>query len=144
MQNPAEQIVAELIRLLHQNAPAEEMAKRIAHAEALPDDMPGKSTTIELVRMAMAVRNRLELQQQSEQGMLAVVESAKDLSSRLDLAGLLHAIVSRARNLLGSQLTWLTVYDAETDTYQARVVDGAISASTTQMSVGRSLGSTLR
>lgn len=140
MQNPAEQIVAELIRLLHQNAPAEEMAKRIAHAEALPDDMPGKSTTIELVRMAMAVRNRLELQQQSEQGMLAVVESAKDLSSRLDLAGLLHAIVSRARNLLGSQLTWLTVYDAETDTYQARVVDGAISASTTQMSVGRSLG----
>ena len=51
--------------------------------------------------MAMAVRNRLELLQQREQGMLAVIESAQDLSSRLNLTSLLRAIVSKARNLLG-------------------------------------------
>src|SRR5436190_13777729 len=106
MENKVEQILADLIRLLHQNAPAEEMADRLAQTEALPNSTPNKSTVAELVRMAMAVRNRLELQQQSEQGMLAVVESAKDLSTRLDLTGLLRAIVTRARNLLGSQLTW--------------------------------------
>ena len=140
MENTVEHVVTDLIRLLHQNAPAEDMARRLVQAEMLPDDTPGKSTIVELVRMAMAVRNRLELQQQSEQGMLAVVESAKDLSSRLDLTGLLRAIVSRARNLLGSQLTWLTVYDADSDTFQAQVVDGAISANMTQMTVGRSRG----
>ena len=53
--------------------------------ESLADDHPGKSTLVEAVRMAMAVRNRLELQQQRERGMLAVIESAQDLSSRLDL-----------------------------------------------------------
>ena len=53
--------------------------------------------------MAMAVRNRLELQQQRERGLLAVIDSAQDLSSRLDLQELLSAIVSRARNLLGAR-----------------------------------------
>ena len=63
--------------------------------------------------MAMAVRNRLELLEQRERGMLAVIESAQDLSSRLDLNELLGAIVARARNLLGSDLAWLSTYDAE-------------------------------
>jgi hypothetical protein len=75
--------------------------------------LPGKSTLIETVRMAMAVRNRLEVQQQRERGMLAVIESARTLSSRLDLTGLLRAIVSRARNLLGSHVAWLSTYDAD-------------------------------
>lgn len=140
MENKAGHIVADLVRLLHQNASAEDMADRLAQAEALPGDSVQKSDVVELVRMAMAVRNRLELQQQSEQGMLAVVESAKDLSSRLDLAGLLRAIVTRARNLLGAQLTWLTVYDADSNTFQVRGVDGAISKNTARMTVGRSLG----
>ncbi|MBK4735266.1 helix-turn-helix domain-containing protein [Noviherbaspirillum pedocola] len=140
MDRTAEHLIADLIRLLHRNASAEEMAQRLVQAEALPDDTPGKSGAIELVRMAMAVRNRLELQQQSEQGMLAVIDSAKDLSSRLDLTGLLHAIVTRARNLLGSQLTWLTVYDADSDEFRVRVSDGAISGSTTQMTAARNLG----
>lgn len=140
MERTAEHLIADLIRLLHRNAQAEEMAQRLVQAEALPNDTPGKSGAIELVRMAMAVRNRLELQQQSEQGMLAVIDSAKDLSSRLDLTGLLHAIVTRARNLLGSQLTWLTVYDADSDGFRVRVSDGAISGNTTQMTVARNLG----
>jgi hypothetical protein len=80
----------------HQGAPADEFARRLSEVESLPDDHPGKSTLVEAVRMAMAVRNRLELQQQRERGMLAVIESAQDLSSRLDLTSLLSAIVSRA------------------------------------------------
>ena len=104
MDNTAETITNDLIGLLHGSASAEEFAERLAEAEALASDLPNKSGIVELVRMAIAVRNRLELLQQTEQGMLAVVESAKDLSSRLDLTGLLRAIVTRARNLLGSQL----------------------------------------
>jgi sugar diacid utilization regulator/GAF domain-containing protein len=140
MDRTAETLLADLVRLLHQNASAEEMADRLVRAEALPNDMPGKSGIVELVRMAMAVRNRLELQQQSEQGMLAVIDSAKDLSGRLDLTGLLHAIVTRARNLLGAQLTWLTIHDAESDEFRVRVSDGAIAGNTTHMTAGRDRG----
>ena len=51
-------------------------------------------------RAARIAGDLIELQER-ERGMLAIIESAQDLSSRLDLTSLLSAIVSRARNLLG-------------------------------------------
>lgn len=128
-----EQIASDLINLLHQGAPPDEFAKRLAHIDSLPDDHPGKSGLVETVRMGMAVRNRLELQQQRERGMLAVIESAQDLSGRLNLGGLLRAIVSRARNLLGSHVAWLSTYDASMREFHVQVADGAISQSTANM-----------
>ncbi|WP_292936537.1 helix-turn-helix domain-containing protein [Noviherbaspirillum sp.] len=135
-----ENIAADLIRLMHRSAPAKEFAIHLAQAEAIPDDDPRKPGVVELVQMAMAVQDRLESQQHSEQGMLAVVESAKDLSSRLNLTGLLRAIATRTRNLLGSHVTWLSVYDAEHNEFRVVVTDGAISESTTKMTAGRQLG----
>ncbi|HEY0817554.1 MAG TPA: helix-turn-helix domain-containing protein [Rhizobacter sp.] len=135
-----EQIACSLMDLLHQGAPADDFSRRLADVEALPDTLPGKSMLLESVRMAMAVRNRLELQQQRESGMLTVIESAQDLSSRLDLTGLLSAIVSRARNLFGSHLAWLSIYDAEKGEFQVRVTDGALSGGTTKMAARREFG----
>lgn len=138
--NTTESMAADLIDLLHRGAPANEFAARLALVEALPSGDPQKAGIVDLVRMAMEVQNRLEMQQQGEQGMLAVVESAKDLSSRLDLTELLRTIVIRARNLLGSQVTWLSEYDADRDEFRVLVTDGAISESTTKMTAGRQLG----
>src|SRR6476646_4515867 len=109
----SEQGVRDLVDMLHQDAPAEEFARRLADVDALPASYPGKSALVETVRMAMAVRNRLELQEQRERGLLAVIASAQDLSSRLDQRELLGAIVARARNLLGSDVAWLSTYDAD-------------------------------
>ncbi len=130
----------DLVQLLHQTAPADQFAQRLAEAEALPDTLPGKSNRIETVRMAMALRNRLQLQQQRESGMLAVIESAQDLSSRLDLGSLLSAIVSRARNLLGSDVAWLSIHDAETGEFRVLVADGALSKRTSAMVTRRDRG----
>ncbi|MFZ5551429.1 MAG: GAF domain-containing protein [Pseudomonadota bacterium] len=135
-----EALASELVRLLHQGAPAEVFAQHLADAEALPDDAPGKSARTERVRMAMAVRNRLELLQQREQGMLAVIESAQDLSSRLNLTSLLSAIVSKARNLLGSDLAWLSTHDAERGEFHVMVAEGALSRSVTDMVARRDRG----
>jgi len=135
-----EKTASALIELLHQGAPADDFARRLGEVEALPEGYPGKSTLIETVRMAMAVRNRLEVQQQRERGMMAVIESAQDLSSRLDLTGLLSAIVSRARNLLGSHVAWLSTYDADRGEYQVLVADGALSQSTSNMVASRDRG----
>jgi len=136
----ADEIAADLIGLLHRNAGADELAVRLARVEALPDTTPGKTGLVELVRMTMALRNRLEVHEQRERGMLAVIESAQDLSSRLDLQGLLKAIVQRARNLMGSHLCWLTVIDAHSGEFQVVVADGAISERTGKMTAGPDLG----
>ena len=134
------QMVRDLVELLHQGASADEFARRLAMLDALPPDDPLKPALVETVRMAMAVRNRLELHQERERGLLAVIESAQDLSSRLDLQGLLKAIVSRARNLLGSDVAWLTIYDAQAEEFRVLVVDGALSRKTSFMVARRDRG----
>lgn len=135
-----EPMARQLIQLLHQGAPADVFAQRLAEVEALPDDAPGKPALTEAVRMAMAVRNRLELLQQREQGMLAVIESAQDLSSRLNLTSLLRAIVSKARNLLGSDLAWLSTHDPDSGEFHVMVAEGALSRSVTDMVARRDHG----
>ncbi len=135
-----DEIAASLLDLLHRSATAEAFSAQLARVEALPDSVKEKAGMLELVRMSMALRNRMELHEQRERGMLAVIESAQDLSSRLDLQGLLKAIVNRARNLMGSPLCWLSVADAETGEFQVVVTDGAISQRTGRMTATRSLG----
>ncbi|HZW74092.1 MAG TPA: hypothetical protein VFF43_11120, partial [Caldimonas sp.] len=59
----SEQAVRDLVAMLHQGAGADDFAARLADVDALPASYPGKSALVEAVRMAMAVRNRLELQE---------------------------------------------------------------------------------
>jgi sugar diacid utilization regulator len=135
-----EGLAHELIRLLHEAAPAEVLSQRLVELEALPDMHPDKSTWVEAVHMAMAVRNRLELHERREQGLLAVIESAQDLSSRLDLTDLLGAIVARARKLLGSDVAWLTVHDADQAAFRVLITDGALVRNTGDMVAHRDRG----
>jgi sugar diacid utilization regulator/GAF domain-containing protein len=139
LESTVEDILTDLIRLLNQGASTEEFSKRLARVEALPI-AARRSGLVEVVRMAMAVRNRLEFQQQRERGMLAVSESAQDLSSRLELSDLLQAIVVRARNLLGSHLAWLSIYDPAISEFKAMAADGALSQGVARMTAGRNLG----
>jgi sugar diacid utilization regulator len=137
---PGHRIACELIRLLHRESAADEFARWLQEAQALPDTLPGRSALVEAVHMAMAVRNRLELQHERERGMMAVLESAQELSSRLDLSGLFSAIVSRARNLLRSDLGWLSVYNAEDGEFHVLVADGALTQATSGMVASRDHG----
>lgn len=140
MSAPDERLAHELIRLLNEGAPAEALSQRLAELEALPDTHPQKSAWVEAVHMAMAVRNRLELHERREQGLLAVIESAQDLSSRLDLTDLLRAIVARARKLLASDVAWLTVHDAERGEFRVLITDGAQVSHTAGMVAHRDRG----
>ena len=135
-----DRIAHELIRLLHEGAPAEALSQRLAELEKLPDTHAEKSALVEAVHMAMAVRNRLELHERREHGLLAVIESAQDLSSRLDLPDLLSAIVARARKLLGSDLAWLSVHDAERGEFRVLIAEGALAPGTANMVAHRDRG----
>lgn len=135
-----ENVAAQLIQWLHQGAPAEAFAKRLSELETRLAGDPRTAALTETVRMAMAVRNRMELLQQREQGLLAVIESAQDLSSRLNLTSLLRAIVSRARKLLGSDVAWLSTYDAERGEFHVVVAEGALSRGVANMVARRDRG----
>jgi sugar diacid utilization regulator/GAF domain-containing protein len=128
-----DQSVRDLIEMLHRGARADDFAQRLADAEALPAGCRDRAAQIETVRMAMALRSRLELHQERERGLLAVIESAQDLSSRQGLQDLLKAIVSRARKLLGADLAWMASYNIEANEFHTLVVDGAQSPRTSGM-----------
>ena len=130
----------DLLRMLNQDAATEAFAAQLAAVEALPDHELARPGLMELVRMAMALRHRLDLWQQRESGMLAVIESARDLSSRLDRKELLRAIVSRARNMLGSQVAWISGYDAGLGAFHVLATDGALARSTGEMVARSDLG----
>jgi len=72
--------------------------------------------------------------------MLAVIESARDLSGRLNLSELLHAVVSRSRKLLGSQVAWLSTYDEGLHAFHVVAADGALAQSTGHMVAASHLG----
>ncbi len=124
-----------LINMLHGGAPAEDFAQRLAEVEARHAGSGDAAGEIEAVHMAMAVRNRLELLQQREQGMLAVMESAQDLSARLDLSNLLSALVARTRNLLGADLAWLSALDEDQGVFQSLAIEGAQTSGVVGMSI---------
>ena len=133
-------VAAELVALLHRDAPADEFTARLALLDALPDGLPHKTGLVELGRMALAVRGRLEQHEQRERGMMAVIKSAQDLASRLDVPELLKAIVTRARDLLRAHLCWLTIYDAQEREFKVVVSEGAIGERTGRMTAQRERG----
>jgi hypothetical protein len=139
-EHAGEVILTDLIRFLHQEAPVDKFFAQIERAESLAGPISHRSSLVECIRMAMAIHNRLELQQQRAHGLLAVIESAQDLSSHLNLLELLRAIASKARNLLASQFAWISVYNPEVDQFQAQVTDGAIFKETDRMATGKEYG----
>ncbi|HEY8607999.1 MAG TPA: GAF domain-containing protein [Noviherbaspirillum sp.] len=140
MSHRIEELALDLVGLLHRNATLEEFSARLARLEASPGGTDEKAAAAATVEMAMAVKRRLEQHESSERGLLALVDSAKDLSSQLDLTSLLNAIVDRARNLLGSHLAWLTVYNEETAQFRVLATAGATSSGTTRMTVSHQYG----
>jgi DNA-binding PucR family transcriptional regulator len=78
--------------------------------------------------VALRVRALLERRRRREVELSGLYDTAGDLAGLRDLDAVLHAIVHRARNLLSTDVAYLTLVDeAAGDTFM-RVTDGSISA----------------
>ena len=78
--------------------------------------------------VALRVRALLERRRRRELELSGLYDTASDLAGLRDLDSVLAAIVHRSRNLLGTDVAYLTLNDPEHgDTYM-RVTDGSISA----------------
>jgi len=112
------------LRLLSEEAPPEAYERAFAEAEA--DGMNG--TELQRLRTemttALQIRTTLQERHRREVELAALNETASDLASIRDVGRVLQAIVHRARHLLGTDTTYLTLIDEEHgDTYM-RVTEG--------------------
>ncbi len=80
--------------------------------------------------VAQLIRNR----EVSERGLNLLIDTTHDLSSTLTLQDLLRTIVSRARNLIGANVAWLTLLDDDHGTLRTVTAEGHISPATSEMS----------
>ncbi|MFC5952805.1 GAF domain-containing protein, partial [Pseudonocardia lutea] len=77
--------------------------------------------------LVLRIRSAMEAGRRRETELAALVETARELTSQSDTGGVLDAIVRRARALLGTDLAYLTLFDADRgDTYM-RATAGSVS-----------------
>lgn len=122
-------VMEELLRLLAEDAPGSELAR------AAGDDSAARE-------LALRIRAGMDASKKREAELSALVDVARELASARDPGGVLDTIVHRARTLIGTDVAYLTLYDAARgDTYM-RATDGSVSAAFQQLRVplGAGLG----
>ncbi|BBG01020.1 MULTISPECIES: helix-turn-helix domain-containing protein [Pseudonocardia] len=129
--------VLDLLRLLADRAdgaaPTEELTRVAA-------ELSGSAP--EAGALALRVGAAMDAGRRRESELAALVEIARDLASGSDTGSVLDTIVRRARVLLGTDVAYLTLYDAQRgDTYM-RVTSGSVSRrfQTLRLPLGAGLG----
>ncbi|TDD30084.1 diguanylate phosphodiesterase, partial [Nonomuraea terrae] len=121
-------VVIEYLELLAREASAVEFEGPIIQARAAGAD-PAAIEELERAKVqALKVRDLLKRRARREAELSALYDTAGDLAALRDLDAVLEAIVHRARQLLATDIAYMTLHDPERgDTYM-RVTDGSISA----------------
>jgi GAF domain-containing protein len=109
------QTALELLRLLAQDASADRIAEQAQQDPEARD-------------LALQVRAGIDAHRRREAELSALVDTARDLASVADPRGVLDAIVRRARSLLGTDVAYLTLFDAERGDTFMRATAGSVSA----------------
>ncbi|MPZ01028.1 MAG: GAF domain-containing protein [Actinophytocola sp.] len=132
----------DFLRLLARDAAAVEFEGPLLAARARGEPPEVIEELEEGKHLALQVREMLASRRRREGQLTALFETAGDLARLSDLDSVLNAIVRRARQLLGTDIAYLTMHDPERgDTYM-RVTDGSTSAAFQQLrlSLGEGLG----
>lgn len=132
----------QFLELLLRDAPAVEYERPLVEARAGGGD-PAVLAALEQTKLlALRVRTVLADRRRRESELSALFETANDLAGMRNLDQVLHAIVDRARNLLGTDTAYLTLSDPASgrgDTVM-RVTSGSVSARFQQLRLGEGEG----
>ncbi|HEX2074261.1 MAG TPA: GAF domain-containing protein [Geodermatophilus sp.] len=125
---PAPGWAAEYFGLLLGDAAAIEYEGPLVRARAAGAD-PTELAELERVKLlALQVREAFAARRRRESELSALFDTASDLATLRSVDSVLTAIVRRARQLLGTDVSYLTLNDdVRGDTYM-RVTDGSVSA----------------
>ncbi|CAL9490399.1 hypothetical protein SUDANB121_03240 [Nocardiopsis dassonvillei] len=126
--------------LLLRDAPAVEYERPVLRARARGAD-PEVVAALEAAKLtALRVRSVMRDRRRRESELSALFETANDLAGMRSLDQVLRAIVERARNLLGTDVAYLTLSDPEAGGTVMRVTSGSVSASFQQLRLGPGKG----
>ncbi|MBB4929586.1 GAF domain-containing protein [Lipingzhangella halophila] len=122
--------------LLLRDAPAVEYERPLVRARANRAD-PGRLAELERAKLlALRVRAVLSESQRRESELAALFETANDLAGMRNLDQVLRAIVDRARALLGTDTSYLTLTDQVVGDTAMRVTSGSVSARFQRLRLG--------
>lgn len=115
---------------------------RLLAAGATPEQLVAVDGDAEAREDALVIRGVFDAHRRRESELGALVDTARDLAAAPDPAGVLEAIVRRARALLGTDVAYLTLYDPEQGDTCMRTTDGSVSIAfqNVRLSLGDGLG----
>ncbi|TFV86394.1 GAF domain-containing protein, partial [Blastococcus sp. CT_GayMR16] len=118
----------EFFELLLDGAAAIEYERPLVRARAAGADGDELAELERVKFLALEVRGAFAARRRRESELSALFDTASDLAALRGVDSVLSAIVRRARQLLGTDVSYLTLNDlARRDTYM-RVTDGSVSA----------------
>lgn len=118
----AEQVA--LMTLLAESAPASEV---FAVAESIARRAPSEAAGASLREQTLRVKDLLDRRARRDRDLSALFDTAKDLASLKDLTAILTSIAARGRELLGTDLAYLSLIDESGTETSIRVTDGTVS-----------------
>jgi hypothetical protein len=119
---------AEYFRLVLGDAAAIGYEAPLVRARAAGADAARLAELEQVKLLALQVREAFAVRRRRESELSALFDTAGDLAALRSVDSVLTAIVRRARQLLGTDVSYLTLHDhARGDTYM-RVTDGSVSA----------------
>ncbi|MDS1141788.1 GAF domain-containing protein [Pusillimonas sp. SM2304] len=128
-----------VLRLLSQDAERQALAGLLDQVRAMPS-AAARARLVGSLEMGIALKERFEQHQLRERGLLALIETAQDLTAITDLDQVLQAIVQRARKLVGCDVGYLSIYDEQRGDFYVRATAGAFSEKFRQIRIGREVG----
>jgi PucR C-terminal helix-turn-helix domain/GAF domain/GGDEF-like domain len=125
---PASGRAAEYLELLLEEAAAIAYERPLVRARAAGADGDELAELDRVKVLALRVREAFAARRRRESELSALFDTANDLAALHGVDSVLTAIVRRARQLLGTDVSYLTLHDSRRgDTYM-RVTDGSVSA----------------
>lgn len=112
--------------------------ERLAHVAVETRELsgPARAELEEAIEVALRIRRTLAEHRRRETELTALFDTARDLSKLRDLDEVLRSIVRRARQLLGVDLSYLSLNDEATGTTYMRVTDGSASSLLPRLRIG--------
>jgi len=122
-----------LLKDIVQDASSADLNAALGEQERLAK-AAGRSEDFDRFRQyVITLREKLRDSSLSEKGLNLLIETTHDLSNILALNDLLRTIVTRARNLVGANIAWVTILDEESRIFRMIVSEGFLSPGTTKM-----------
>jgi GAF domain-containing protein len=119
---------ADYLELLLDDAPAVAYEGPVARARAAGAPPDTLAALEQSKLLALQVREAFAARRRREAELTALFDTAGDLAAARSVDSVLTAIVRRARQLLGTDVSYLTLHDEDRGDTYVRVTDGSVSA----------------